>query len=420
MNKTIYPSTYQGLITAPSSKSYMQRAIAIALLADGETQISNADFSNDSMSILKVAEQLGAEIHISGDRVCILGKRDFKGKTLSAGESGLGIRTFTPIASLFPQTIKLTGEGSLLKRPIDMVETPLRDLGVAVESHNGYLPLSVSGPLKGGEAEVDGSISSQVLTGLLIALPMAENDSVLKVNKLQSIPYIDMTLDILKAFGTEVEQENYETFKIKGNQKYKARNYKIEGDWSGAAFHLVAGAIAGEVEVKGLNPQSLQADRAILVALQNSGAKIKISEESIKVAKAPLKAFEFDATHCPDLFPPLVVLAAVCEGVTGIKGVTRLYHKESNRALVLQKEMGKLGIEIQLDGDVMRIKGGEIREGKIHSNNDHRIAMAGAIAALTATGSVEIEHAEAINKSYPGFFEDLGLGSSTLQAGRRP
>ncbi|NPD45376.1 MULTISPECIES: 3-phosphoshikimate 1-carboxyvinyltransferase [unclassified Lentimicrobium] len=417
MNKTIYPSKYQRVVKAPSSKSYMQRAIAIALLADGETQISNADFSNDSMSILKVAEQLGAEVHISGDQVCILGKRDFKGKTLSAGESGLGIRTFTPIAALFPQTIKLTGEGSLLKRPINMVETPLRDLGVTVESHNGYLPLTVSGPLKGGVAEVDGSISSQVLTGLLIALPMAENDSLLKVNKLQSIPYIDMTLDILKAFGAQVEQENYETFKIKGSQKYKARNYKIEGDWSGAAFHLVAGAIAGEVDVKGLNPQSLQADRALLDALEKSGAKVEISEESIKISKAPLQAFDFDATHCPDLFPPLVVLAAACKGETRITGVTRLYHKESNRALVLQQEMGKLGIKIKLDGDVMIIKGGEISGGKIHSNNDHRIAMAGAIAALIASGPIEIEHAEAINKSYPGFFEDLG--SSTPLAGRR-
>lgn len=396
----------------------MQRAIAIALLADGETQISNPDFSNDSRAILKVAEKLGAEVRITDDVVSIIGHRDFKGKTLSAGESGLGIRTFTPIAALFPQTIKLTGEGSLLKRPIDMVEKPLRDLGVDIESHDGYLPLTVSGPLEGGEAEVDGSISSQVLTGLLIALPMAKNDSILKVNKLQSIPYIDMTLDILKDFGANVEHENYENFRIKGAQKYKARNYKIEGDWSGAAFHLVAGATAGNVEVKNLNPKSIQADRAILNALEKAGAKVEVSEESIKVANAPLKAFDFDATHCPDLFPPLVVLAAACRGETRITGVTRLYHKESNRALVLQKEMGKLGIEIQLDEDVMKIKGGKISGGKIHSNNDHRIAMAGAIAALQADGPVEIEHAEAINKSYPLFFEDLG--STTPLAGRRP
>ena len=412
MNKTIYPSNYQRIIKAPSSKSYMQRAVAIALLAEGETLIKNADFCKDSLSILKVAEQLGAEIQINGDEVSILGKRDFNGKTLSAGESGLGIRTFTPIASLFPQTIKLTGEGSLLKRPLDMVEKPLRDLGVAVKSHYGYLPLTVSGPLEGGEAEVDGSISSQVLTGLLIALPMAKNDSVLKVKNLQSIPYINMTLDILKEFGAEVQEENYEIFKIKGAQKYKARNYKIEGDWSGAAFHLVAGAIAGKVDVKGLNPKSLQADRAIVEALEKAGAKVVISEESIKVAKGPLKSFDFDATHCPDLFPPLVVLAAACKGISKIKGVTRLFHKESNRALVLQNEMGKLGIEIQLDGDVMKVKGGKISGGKIHSNNDHRIAMAAAIAALIADSPVEIEHTEAINKSYSDFFEDLGLAQA--------
>lgn len=416
MNKTIYPSKYKGVITASSSKSYMQRAIAIALLADGETQICNADFSNDSQAILKVAEQLGAEVCISDDVVSIIGHRDFKGKTLSAGESGLGIRTFTPIASLFPQTIKLTGVGSLLKRPIDMVEKPLRDLGVAVESNDGYLPLTVSGPLQGGETEVDGSISSQVLTGLLIALPMALNDSVLTVKNLQSIPYIDMTLDIIKEFGVDIVGENYEVFKIKGAQKFKGRNYKIEGDWSGAAFHLVAGAIAGEAQLRGLNPKSLQADRAILDALKKAGAQVEITQGAIKVKKDRLMAFEFDATHCPDLFPPLLVLAASCIGITTIKGVRRLYHKESNRALVLQKEMGKLGIEIQLDGDVMRINGGDISGGKIHSNKDHRIAMAGAIAALRADGPVEIEDAEAIDKSYPKFFEDFGFSSisSTL------
>jgi len=407
MNKTIHPSSYGGSLQAPSSKSYMQRAVAIALLADGETQIENADFCKDSLAILKIASQLGAKVKISGDTVSILGNRSYDGKTLSTGESGLGIRTFIPIASLFNQKIQLSGESSLLKRPMNMVEGPLKDLGVSIESNEGFLPISVKGPLKGGHTKVDGSVSSQVLTGLLIALPQAENDSVLKVNKLQSIPYIDMTLEILKDFGAEIEHEKYEIFKVKGQQKYKARNYQIEGDWSGAAFHLVAAAIAGNVELKGMTITSLQADRAILSALEKSGAQIKYSEESIHISKAPLKAFSFDATHCPDLFPPLVVLAASCEGETQIKGVTRLFHKESNRALALQKEMGKIGIRIHLEGDLMTIRGGKIKGGKVHSNNDHRIAMAAAVAALLAEEPVEIENAEAIEKSYPAFFRDF-------------
>lgn len=408
MNKTIHPSSYGGSLKAPPSKSYMQRAVAIALLADGETQIENADFCKDSMAILKIASQLGAKVKISGERVCISGNRNFDGKTLSAGESGLGIRTFTPIASLFAQKIHLTGEGSLLQRPVDMMESPLRDLGVIIESNNGLLPISVQGPLKGGHTIVEGSVSSQVLTGLLIALPQAEKDSVLKVNNLQSIPYINMTMQILKDFGAVIEHDNYTTFRVQGQQKYIARNYQIEGDWSGAAFHLVAAAIAGNVELKGINMASLQADKAILEALEKSGAQIKYAEESIHISKAPLKAFHFNATHCPDLFPPLVVLAASCEGETHIKGVNRLFHKESNRALVLQNEMGKIGIQILIEGDLMKIRGGKIKGGKMHSNNDHRIAMAAAVAALLAEEPVEIENAEAIDKSYPAFFRDFG------------
>jgi len=407
MNKIIHPSGYEGLIKAPSSKSYMQRAVAIALLAEGETIIENADFSKDSRAILQMASQLGAQIQISENRVVIKGKPSFNGGILSAGESGLGIRTFIPLVSLFSEKIELSGEGSLLQRPIFMVEGPLNQLGVQTNSQDGYLPISVKGPLKGGHAEVDGSISSQFLSGLLIALPLVKNNSVLTVNKLQSIPYIDMTLDILKDFGAIIEHHNYEEFTIKGHQKYLARNYQIEGDWSNAAFHLVAAAIDGNVIVRGLNLSSLQADKAILEALRKAGAQIISTEEWVHIIKAPLQAFDFDATHCPDLFPPLVVLAAACKGITTLKGVRRLFHKESNRALVLQKEMGKIGINIIIEQNIMKIKGGRIKGGSLHSNNDHRIAMAAAVAGLTAHQPVEIKEAEAVNKSYPEFFKDF-------------
>lgn len=385
----------------------MQRAIAIALLAEGKTTISNIDMSNDSKAILKMAEQLGAKIETTGNQIEITGNRNFKGQKLSAGESGLGIRTFTPIASLYHQEIELMGEGSLLKRPMSMLEEPLKNLGVEIRSKAGFLPLRVKGPLKGGISIVNGTISSQVLTGLLIALPLAQEDSILNVDQLQSIPYIDMTLDIMKRFGIDVQHYQYQTFQIKGKQKYKAQEYKIEGDWSGAAFHLVAAAISGELELIGIQTDSLQADKAILDALKKAGAIISIQKESVIVRKALLKRFEFDATHCPDLFPPLAVLAAAAEGISTIKGVNRLLYKESNRALVLQQELGKLGVEIEIDGDLMKIQGGKITGGKVDSHNDHRIAMAGAICSLLTEEAVIISNAEAIRKSYPDFYRDF-------------
>lgn len=408
MKKLIKASTYKGKIKAPASKSYMQRVVAIALLADGETCITNPSFCNDTLAVLKIAEQLGAVVTTSEDMVRIKGNKKLNDNTiLSAGESGLGIRTFTPIAALYNKKIQLTGEGSLLQRPISMLEDPLTTLGANIQSTNGYLPVTVQGPLKGGVAKVDGSISSQVLTGLLISLPKALNDSILKVTDLQSIPYVDMTLEIIKDFGVDITHQNYEIFTIKGNQTYTAKNYRVEGDWSGVAFHLVGAALAGEVEVDGINTHSAQADRAILQAIEKAGANVEIFDDSVKVSKNKLQAFTFDATHCPDLFPPLVVLAAACKGTTILKGVNRLLHKESNRAIVLKNEMEKLNVQIKIKEDLMYVEGGKISGGKIHSNNDHRIAMAGAIAGLIAENAVEIEQAESINKSYPYFFKDF-------------
>ncbi len=407
MKKLIHPSSYSGLVKASPSKSFMQRAISIALLADGETILTNPDFSNDSKSALKMAENLGAIITRFEDRVVIKGTTGTKHHELSAGESGLGIRCFIPISSLFSDKITFAGEGSLKSRPLTMVEAPLRALGVEVNTNKGFLPVSVKGPIKGGDIEVDGSISSQVLTGLLIALPKAKNKSNLSVIDLQSIPYIDMTLQIIKDFGVNITNDEYKKFRIEGKQSYEAREYEIEGDWSGAAFHLVGGAISGSVEVSGIKISSTQADRAIIDALKLAGADVVCLSDSIKITKNKLKAFRFDATHCPDLFPPLSNLAVACSGTTVIKGISRLVHKESNRALVLKKVWGELGIKIELIGDEMHIESGKINGGKIDSHNDHRIAMMGAIAALNAESEVEITNTQAINKSYPAFFTDF-------------
>ncbi len=407
MEKLVRPSEISGTIKAPSSKSMMQRAVAAAVLSKGSTRITNVTFSNDTRAALRVAEALGAKVKIEEDTVLIDGGFKPTGDVLNCGESGLGFRMFTAIAALHNRELTITGEGSLLNRPVTMVEKPLKKLGVKVKTTRGFPPIRIKGPLKAGKAKVDGSVTSQFLTGLLMALPMVEGKSRLKVKQLRSNPYIDMTMALQGDFGVRMQHTDYELFFIDGPQQYAAGEYQVEGDWSGAAFPLVAGALGGSVTVTGLDTVSTQADRRILIALKACGAKIKMTEESVSITKAGLKAFDFDATNCPDLFPPVAALACNCEGTSVIHGTKRLIHKESNRAMTLEKEFTKLGAKIRLQDNRMEIEGGPLQGGVIDSHNDHRIAMAGALAAINASGPVTINDAGCAAKSYPGFFEDF-------------
>jgi 3-phosphoshikimate 1-carboxyvinyltransferase len=290
---------------------------------------------------------------------------------------------------------------------MNMIVDALNQLGVKCSGTDGFLPLTIMGPIKGGRCEIDGSVSSQLLSGLLMALPLADNNSSIKVNNLKSKPYIDMTIEVLKAFGITITNENYELFGVTGQQKYKPVTYAIESDWSGGSFLLVAGAINGHVNVSGLRTDSFQSDMGILKALEKAGANIRISENNIEVSKSDLKAFDFDATESPDLFPPLVTLASYCKGVTRLKGASRLRHKESDRALSLSEEFGKMNIKIEKSDDYLIVTGGKVQGAKVNSHDDHRIAMAEAVAALGASGTVFIKDSHCIVKSYPGFFDDL-------------
>ena len=411
MKHTAIPGIIKGKVKAPSSKSMIQRALAAALLSGSECEILNPAFCNDAKAALGIIKGLGAETVISDNRIIVnssFSKNNSpKEKVLNCHEAGLSIRMFSPIASILNEKITLTGEGSLLTRPVDMIENTLKQLGVNCSTNNGLLPIDIAGPLKGGKAYVDGSISSQFLTGLLMALPLADNDSELIVENLKSIPYIDMTLKVLDSFNVVIENDNYERFFVPGNQKYSCSSYKVEGDWSGAAFLLVAGAVSGSIELTDLETNSTQADMAILKALEKAGAVIKMTDDTIAVKKSKLKAFDFDATHCPDLFPPLAALAANCKGVTRLRGAKRLVHKESSRAVTLEQEFSKIGIEINTDNDIMEITGGKIHSELTNSHNDHRIAMALGVAALNSSGPIIIDNYESINKSYPEFFNDL-------------
>lgn len=239
-------------------------------------------------------------------------------------------------------------------------------------------------------------------------------DVTIEVRGLKSKPYIDLTLRVLKDFGMKVpvvQQHEFFIFSPEDHVQAKGEfSYEVEGDWSGAAFLFVAGAINNPIVIEGMRSDSVQADMKILEAIKDAGALLSQEGNRYKVAPASLHAFEFDATECPDLFPPLVALAAYCKGVTKIKGVNRLTHKESNRGLTLQDVFGKMGIQVELEGDMMLVHGGVQPKGaNVHSHHDHRIAMAAAIAALGADGPVEIADAEAIDKSYPAFYNDLKL-----------
>lgn len=406
--KSVLPSKIYGSLPAPSSKSMMIRALAAALLCPGSSRIINPSACADAAAAQRIIAALGAHYTTDGNSQLVSGGLKPMSSELNCGESGLCMRLFTPIAALLDTPIVLIGEGSLNNRPMLNMETPLQEMGAICTTNQGYPPLQVTGTLKGGEYTLDGSMSSQFVTGLLYALPLCQADSELTILNLKSKPYIAMTISLLKQFGISIQEEkDFTILNILGRQTYTPTSYLVEGDWSGAAFLLVAAAVSGELEIKNISLDSLQADKKILTALKSAGADISQQKNYLQVKHANLNSFEFDATDCPDLFPPLAALACNCKGTSIITGTERLKHKESARGLVLLKEFEKIGAQIMIEGDRMMITGRRLRGGIIDSNNDHRIAMAGAVAGLTSIQGVGIRDWQAVAKSYPGFFNDL-------------
>lgn len=414
MRVIVSPSTVKGLLNAPASKSMTQRAIAAATLSKGTSVIRRASDCDDALSALGIATTLGAGVQCDKDTLTITGNLSAAGDAVvQCGESGLCMRMFAPIVALLPNPVVITGKGSLLNRPTNMIAEALSQLGVSCTAnhHNDSLPITVKGPLKGTNITINGYQTSQLLTGLLMALPLAEENSEITVKDLNSKSYVDMTIQLLKQFGVVVRKESDSYYKIRGRQRYSPQTYVVEGDWSSAAFLLVAAALKGTVTMRNLFGNSKQPDSAILKILTLVGANIVVNEQDVEVSRvaAPLKSFQFDATGSPDLFPPLVVLAAYCRGVSVIYGIDRLKIKESNRAVALQEEFAKLGVKIELVDDAMRIYGSSLVKGgvTVSSHHDHRIAMALALAAIAAETPITIDDAECVSKSYPDFFADL-------------
>jgi 3-phosphoshikimate 1-carboxyvinyltransferase len=449
MEKIVIPGAVEGEVDPPSSKSYAIRALAADFLAGERSILGGSGEPDRGVDGLRAGSRLRGLDDLCDDVVTAMRVVETlrgEGNVLDVGESGLAARLFTPIAALSGIPTTITGRGTLLKRPMTTMIAALRELGVEVTAESEFLPITVRGPIQtprsdaDGELLIDGSTSSQLLTGLLMALPLAAGDTTIRVENLRSTPYIDMTLAVMDRFGIDVDHRDYGEFYVPGNQQYKSADFVIEGDWSAASCLLVAGAIAGghggsagvsaaaggpekssrggsksgsKVTVKNLNPVSLQADVTILDALSRAGARIEQTADAVSISRRDLRAFNFDATDCPDLFPALAALAAACEGVSYIAGTERLRYKESDRADAIRTEFGRLGVEVDLtEPNVMKIVGHpaplEVPDGLIlDPHNDHRIAMSLAVSALRASAPVTIKDAECVAKSYANFWRDF-------------
>ena len=408
MEKDIKGVELSGKVVIPPSKSDSQRAILCAGLSAGKSMIYNVGQSNDELAMIRNIQQFGAKVEIRENEIEVDGSINFpKNAEFNCGESGLGLRLMTSICAVFEGKHSLTGEGSILNRSQSFFNEEFPKMGLEVESNNGFLPITLNGHLNPGIYKVDGSQSSQYISGLLMALPLLKSDSELIIEDLKSKPYIDMTLSTLASFGIEIRIEGNK-YIIRGNQYYTPTNYKVESDWSSASCWLAAAALGQKIELSGLSISSKQADVAMLDALYVANCNVEFLVDSIRVDGENRRAFTFDATDCPDLFPALVVLALGCSGKSIVKGVRRLKNKESDRGVVLQREFDKLGIKIELLDDEMHIFGGTLLKGAgVDSHNDHRIAMCLGITGTIIDEGITIHGTEAVSKSYPSFWDVL-------------
>lgn len=407
----INPGKLEGSIKIPSSKSLCHRAIICAALSEGESTIENINYSKDIEATLKCMENLGAAASAfnNNERIKLKKGTITKGeKNLDCFESGSTLRFLIPVALLCGEKVIFSGKGKLPKRPLDPYFNIFDEQNIKY-SHpkDEFLPLVACGDLKPGNFELKGNISSQFISGLMFALPLLKGDSIIKITTpLESIGYVDMTLDMLNKFGINIENNNYELFKIKGNQKYKAQDCRVEGDFSQAAFWMVAGILNGHIKCLDLNHKSLQGDKAVVDFIEKMGGNIDTQSFIVKTSKT--KGTVIDGSQCPDIIPVLTVLAALSEGTTEIINAERLRIKESDRLKAMATELNKLGADIIEKEAGLIIHGKEsLNGGTVESWNDHRIAMALAVAALKCKEPLVIEGSECVSKSYPHFFEDF-------------
>ena len=395
-------------MSMPPSKSAAHRAIICASLAKGKSIISPVDLSNDIKATIECMQRLGAYIEINGDTLTVDGTNTFSNRKgcLDCGESGSTLRFLIPVCAAGGVNAEFVGHGKLPERPIGIYLECLPEKNVECRTKGG-LPLEIFGQLQSGVYRVAGNISSQFITGLLLALPLLNGDSeIILTTELQSSSYIDMTTDIMKSFG--VYAERTETgWKISGGQAYKPQCFTVEGDWSQAAFFMTAAALDGKITINNLDVNSRQGDKECLEIYKKFGARITEDNGNITIENNILKGIEIDVKNIPDMVPALAVTAAFAEGVTVIKGAERLRIKECDRLAAMADGLSRLGADIKETKDGFIITGVKsLHGGEVRGYNDHRIVMSLAVAAAYADGDVIISDMESINKSYPKFFED--------------
>lgn len=464
MKKAVYGNfrfiDMESTLHMPVSKSFAQRAIIAAALAEGTSHLRGYTPCGDNEAALHVARSLGAQVDLDGTLLTITGISASSGSlgqavpdadgeeagkgsyALHVGESGLLTRMMIPVmAQLCPGKVTFTGEKTLLGRPLTGAKAILETFGAECRSIDGSdalelcIPLEVSGPLKAGRAEVSGKHGSQIISGLLMALPFADRNTSLIVHEPKSIPYTFITLEVMKKFGVKVGNDmlggrdflqsggdwslcTEMVFKIKGGQKYKAADIDLEADWSAAANFLVAGAIFGKLEIHGLDTTSLQADLSIMDVLMDAGASLSQMDGNngdITVQRAPLTAFQVDASNCPDLFPILSVLAAFCHGTSRLAGVSRLANKESDRAKAILEMLTRMGVKASIEADELVVEGQTLvqrlldgnllKGGSYTSHHDHRMVMALKVASLGAESPITIDDEACVAKSFPQFLD---------------
>lgn len=419
-NYKVYPGKLKGDVKIPPSKSMAHRAVICAALSDGVCKVTNIDYSDDIIATIEAMKSLGAVITKKDDYLEVIGIKSPDNKvndnidserTIDCNESGSTLRFLVPIAALFEGVNRFVGRGNLGKRPLNTYYEIFDEQGIKYSYKEGILDLKTEGKLKAGEFKVKGNISSQFITGLLFTLPLLEGDSKIVITtEMESKGYIDLTLSAIKDFGVEIINNNYEEFIIKGNQTYTARDYRVEGDYSQAAFFLCGDALSNEVVVNDLKLDSLQGDKEVIDILQRMGVKIEEKNAGlIGTVEGQLKSTVVDGSQCPDIIPVVSLAAALCNGTTEIINSGRLRIKECDRLAAVTSELNKLGAKITEKEDGLIIEGVSKLKGgcTVWSHKDHRIAMTLAIASTVCEEPIIIEDYECVSKSYPEFWKDF-------------
>jgi len=395
-------------ISPPVSKSHMQRLLAAALMAKGITTIQNPGHSDDDKAAMGIVEALGGHLaYLEDGALEVKGSELDHGGTLEAGESGLSSRMFLTIASQSKETYILTGSGSLLERSFAGIMDIYRKGQVSFSMNQDKLPISFRGPLRSGFYDLDGSFSSQFISGLLMTLPVLKGDSEVKIKNPSSMGYLAMTLNVMESFGIQFTQtDNYHKIIIPGEQNYVAQRMTTEGDWSGGAFLLIAQYLGLFAEISGLSLESIQPDSNMISLLKPFGINHTSTDSRLKLWGELSSSLKLDLTHTPDLFPPLVLLALFSDGEHRFSGVHRLRGKESDRAYVMAGELAKAGAVLSVDQDDLVVLGKpQWKEALLNPHGDHRMAMLFGLIDALISPKITVENPECVSKSFPHFWD---------------